>query len=155
MGRAPQRHTSSSGLQEVGPAWHWRRQLSLNATTLPAGPCSGALWLEREPLPSGDAQQMSGFNEISHSVEGLLWSVCHSQQVTSWRLHRPVTLGKVHWTCDEVDKPREVPRTPGQRRCPGLYASFLGRSSICWMLCTEPRDGECWGRERTVTCHTA
>lgn len=77
----------------------------LNATTLPAGPCSGALWLEREPLPSGDAQQMSSFNEISHSVEGLLWSMCHSQQVTSWRLHRPATLGKVRWNCDEADKP--------------------------------------------------
>lgn len=92
----------TSGLQEVGPVWSWRWQLHLNATTVPARPCSGALWLEREPLPSGDAQQMSGFNEISHSVEGLLWSVCHSQQETSWRLHRPATLGKVPWTCDEA-----------------------------------------------------
>lgn len=106
MGMVLQRHRSHLGCRKMmGPEWWWRWRLSLNNTTLPAGPCSGALWLEQQPLPSGDAQQMSGFNEISHYVEGLLWSMYHTKQVTSWRLHLPATLGKVHWTCDEADKP--------------------------------------------------
>lgn len=50
---------------------------------------------------------------------------------------------------------REGPRAPGKRRCPELHVSFLGSSWICWTLCAEPRDEECWGRARTVKCPPA